>query len=150
MAKSLQLKYAIWACLILNWGAVAYAAENPLVEGIESIPIKALGYVLALSIVGGTAGTLTKIARPDVLVRNLPLEITRDMLASIVAGLLVFFVTMWWEGVNFWLQAALVTMAGYGGSKVLDMMLIDGAMPWFRQFMQRVFNITPPKDGPPQ
>lgn len=148
MAKSLQLKYAIWACLFLNWGAVAYAAENPLVEGLESIPIKALGYVLALSIVGGTAGTLTKIARPDVLVRNLPLEITKDMLASVVAGLLVFFVTMWWEGVNFWLQAALVTMAGYGGSKVLDMMLIDGAMPWFRQFMQRVFNVTPPKDGP--
>lgn len=150
MAKSLQLKYAIWACLILNWGAVAYAAENPLVEGLESIPLKALGYVLALSIIGGTAGTLTKLARPDVMVRNLPLEITKDMLASIVAGLLVFFVTMWWEGVNFWLQAALVTMAGYGGSKVLDMMLIDGAMPWFRQFMQRVFNITPPKDGPTQ
>lgn len=146
MAKSLQLKYAIWACLFLNWGAVAYAAENPLVEGLESIPIKALGYVLALSIVGGTAGTLTKIARPDLIVRNLPLEITKDMVASIVAGLLAFFGTMWWEGVNFWLQAALVTMAGYGGSRVLDMMLIDGAMPWFKSFMQRVFNITP-KDG---
>lgn len=147
MAKSLQLKYAIWACPILNWGAVAYAAENPLVQGIESIPAKALGYVLSLSIVGGTAGTLTKLARPDLVVRNLPLEITKDMVASIVVGMIVFFVTMWWEGVNFWLQAAMITMAGYSGSKGLDMLLVDGAMPWFRQFMQRVFNITP-KDGP--
>lgn len=148
MAKSLQLKYAIWACLFLNWGAVAYAAENPLVQGLESIPIKALGYVLALSIIGGTAGTLTKLARPDVIVRNLSLEITKDMLASIVIGMFIFFITMWWEGVNFWLQAAMITMAGYSGSKGLDMLLIEGAIPWFRQFMQRVFNVTPPKDGP--
>lgn len=149
MAKSLQLKYAIWACLILNWGAVAYAAENPLVQGLESIPLKAVGYVLAMSVIGGTAGTLTKLARPDIIVRNLPLEITKDMLASIVIGLLVFFFTSWWDGVNYWLQAAMITMAGYSGSKGLDMLLIDGAMPWFRQFVQRVLNITPvpPKDG---
>lgn len=148
MAKSLQLKYAIWCCLILNWGAVAYAAENPLVQGIESIPLKAFGYVLALSIVGGTAGTLTKLARPDLIVRNLPLEITKDMLASIVIGMLVFFFTSWWDSINFWLQAAMITIAGYSGSKGLDMLLIDGAMPWFRQFMQRVLNTAPPPNGP--
>lgn len=150
MAKSLQLKYAIWACLILNWGAVAYAAENPLVQGLESIPLKAVGYVLAMSVIGGTAGTLTKLARPDIVVRNLPLEITKDMLASVVIGMLVFFFTSWWAGVNYWLQAAMITMAGYSGSKGLDMLLIDGAMPWFRQFVQRVLNIAPvpPKDGP--
>lgn len=150
MAKSLQLKYAIWACLFLNWGAVAYAAENPLVAGIEAIPLKALVYVLALSVVGGTAGTLTKIARPDIIVRNLPLEITKDMLASVVIGMLVFFITSWWDGINFWLQAAMITIAGYSGSKGLDLLLIEGAIPWFRQFMQRVLNITPPKDGPTQ
>lgn len=152
MAKSLQLKYAIWACLILNWGAVAYAAENPLVAGIESIPLKAVGYVLALSIIGGTAGTLTKLARPDLMVRNLPLEITKDMLASIVMGLLAFFLSSWFKDVNFWLQAAMITMAGYSGSKGLDMLLIDGAMPWFQDFMRRVLNTqpVPPKDGPTQ
>lgn len=148
MAKSLQLKYAIWACLFLNWGAVAYAAENPLVAGLESIPAKAIGYVLALSIVGGTAGTLTKLARPDVVVRNLPLEITKDMVASVVIGLLVFFVSMWWEGINFWLQAAAITMAGYSGSKGLDLLLIEGAIPGVRQFLRRVFNLPPTKDGP--
>lgn len=148
MAKSLQLKYAIWACYFLNWGAVAYAAENPLVEGLESIPLKAVGYVLAMAIIGGTAGTLTKLARPDIVVRNLPLEITKDMLASVVIGMLVFFFTSWWDGVNYWLQAAMITMAGYSGSKGLDMLLIDGAMPWFRQFVQRVLNITPPPNGP--
>lgn len=149
MAKSLQLKYAIQAYLIINWClfSTAYAAESPFVIGIEAIPAKAFLYVLALSIVGGAAGTLTKLSRPDIIVRNLPLEITKDIFASVVAGMLVFFFTSWWETVSFWLQSALITLAGYGGSKVLDMMLIDGAMPWFREFMQRVLNIKP-KDGP--
>lgn len=146
MAKSLQLKHAIWIYLFLNWGAVASAAENPLVEGLEAIPLKAMVYVLALSVIGGTAGTLTKIARPDIVVRNLPLEITKDIFASIVAGLLAFLFSSWWNGVNFWLQAGLITIAGYGGSKALETMFAEGAVPWFKNFMQRVFNVAP-KDG---
>lgn len=134
-AKSLQLKKAIWAYLLVNWSVVAYAAENPLVQGIEAIPVKAFLYVLALSVVGGAAGTLTKLTRPDIVVRNLPLEISKDMMASIVAGMLAFFFSSWWNGINFWLQAGLVTLAGYGGSKVLDAALADGFFPW----MQRVF-----------
>lgn len=136
MAKSSnQLKYAVWAYLLVQWSAVAYAAEHPLVAGIESIPLTAVLYVFALSIVGGAAGTLTKLARPDIVVRNLVLEISKDIVASVAAGLLVFFFTSWWDNVNFWLQAAAVTMAGYGGSKILDLALADGFLPW----MQRAF-----------
>lgn len=147
MAKSYQLKLAIWFYLVFNWTAVAWAAESPLVAGIESIPLKAMVYVFALSIVGGAAGTLTKLSKPEVIVRNLPLEITKDIVASVAAGMLIFFFTSWWDSINFWLQAAMVTMAGYGGSKVLDFALADGFFPW----MQRAFgrNVdTPPNRSP--
>lgn len=149
MAKSLQLTNAIRAYLIINWClfSTAYAAESPFVIGIEAIPAKAFLYVLALSIVGGAAGTLTKLSRPDTIVRNLPLEITKDIFASIVAGLLAFFTTSWFDSVSFWLQSAIITVFGYGGSKVLDVALMDGAIPGLREFMQRVLNIKP-KDGP--
>lgn len=149
MAKSLQLKHAIQAYLVINWClfSTAYAAESPFVIGLEAVPAKAFLYVLALSIVGGAAGTLTKLSRPDIIVRNLPLEITKDIFASIVAGLIAFFFTSWLDDVSFWLQSAIITIFGYGGSKVLDVMLMDGALPGLREFMQRVLNIKP-KDGP--
>lgn len=149
MAKSLQLKYAIWAYLSLTWSAMAYAADNNFVTGIESIPHKAFAYVIGLAVIGGAAGTLTKLARPDVVVHNLCLEIVKDIMASIVAGLLAFFVASWADKFDFWLTAIAITLAGYGGSKVLDTALAEGALPWLRDFMRRVFNITPPKDGTP-
>lgn len=149
MAKSLQLKYAIWAYLFLTWSTMAYAADNRFVDGIEAIPHKAFAYVLGLAIIGGAAGTLTKLSRPDVVVRSLPLEISKDIMASLVAGLLAFFASSWVDKFDFWLTAIAITLAGYGGSKVLDAALVEGAMPWLRDFMRRVFNVTPPKDGTP-
>ena len=143
MAKNVQLKYAVQAYLLLTWSAFAYAAENPFVAGIESIPARAIVYVLGLAVIGGAAGTLTKLSRPDTVVRNLPLEICRDILASVVAGMLVFFFTSSVKWFDFWLMAAMVTLAGYGGSKVLDLMLVDGALPALRNLIQRIFNITP-------
>jgi hypothetical protein len=136
VAKSLQqLKFAIWVNILLTWSAVAYAAENPFVAGVDAIPLKAIVYVLALAFVGGLAGTLTKLAKPDVIVRNLPLEISKDMVSSIVSGILAFLFSSYLDNINFWLQAAFITIAGYGGSKVLDMALADGLTP----FLQRVF-----------
>lgn len=149
MAKSLQLKYAVWAYLMLTWSAMAYAAENPFVAGLDSIPHKAMAYVFGLAIIGGAAGTLTKLSRPDVVVRNLPLEIVKDIMASLVAGMLAFFITSWLDKFDFWLMAAVITVAGYGGSKLLDFALVEGAIPWLRDFMRRVLNAPPPKDGTP-
>lgn len=149
MAKTLQLKYAIWAYLSLTWSAMAYATENPFVTGLDSIPHKALAYVFGLAIIGGAAGTLTKISRPDTVVRSLPLEIIKDIASSLVAGLLAFFLTSWSNKFDFWLMAAIITLAGYGGSKVLDFALVEGLMPWLRDFLRRIFNISPPKDGTP-
>lgn len=143
MAKSYQLKTAALAYLGLFWCTFVYAAENPLVAGLESIPAKAMLYVLVLSIVGGAAGTLTKLTRSDIVVRNLTLEIAKDVFTSILAGTLIFFFTSWQPWITFWPQAILITSAGYGGSKVIDMIFTDGAMPALRSFVQRVFNITP-------
>ncbi len=55
MAKSYQLKTAALVYLGLFWCTLVYAAENPLVAGLESITAKAILYVLALSIVGCAA-----------------------------------------------------------------------------------------------
>lgn len=148
MAKSLQLKCAIWACLSLTWSAMAYAAEVSFADGLESIPPKAMACVLVLAIVGGVAGTLAKLARPDVVVRNLSLEIVKDILASVVAGMLAFFFAGWLRSFDFWATAIAITLAGYGGSKVLDVALGEGLMPWLRNFMQRVLNTAPPTEGP--
>lgn len=147
MAKSLQLKYAIWAYLFMAWSTMAYAADNRFVDGLESIPHKAFAYVIGLAILGGAAGTLNKLSRPDTSVRNLPLEIIKDTFASVVAGLLAFFAAGWVDKFDFWLTAIVITLAGYGGSKVLDAALVDGVMPWVKDLARRVFNIPPPKDG---
>lgn len=151
MAKSFyQLKTAALAYLGIFWCTFVYAAENPLVAGLESIPAKAMVYVLVLSVVGGAAGTLTKLTRPDVVVRNLSLEIAKDTFMSILAGVIIFFFTSWQPWITFWPQAILITLAGYGGSKVIDMLFTDGAFPALRAFVQRVFNVTPTKDGLPK
>lgn len=122
MAKSLQLKYVAWLCLALCWCTVAEATENQLVVGIAAIPIEAIRNVLVLSAVGGLGGTLARICRPDIIVRNLPLEICRDAVLSVLGGMLMFFFTSWIPSViSFWPQAILITVAGYANSKVVDL-----------------------------
>lgn len=144
MAKSLQLKIAILLHLLLTWCTFAYAAEeNSFVAGLESIPLKAIGLVLFISVVGGSASTLTKIARPDVVVRSLALEISKDMVCSIAAGMLLFLFTSWWTW-NFWGQATMILLAGYGGSKVLDFSLSEGFFPALARALGRTAESTKP------
>jgi len=147
VAKSLQLKIAILLHLLLTWCTFAYAAEeNSFVAGLESIPLKAIGLVLFISVVGGSASTLTKIARPDVVVRSLALEISKDMVCSIAAGMLLFLFTSWWTW-NFWGQATMILLAGYGGSKVLDFSLAEGFFPALSRALGR--SAAPPPVVPP-
>jgi hypothetical protein len=158
VAKSLQLKIALVLHLLLTWSAFAYAAEeNSFVAGMESIPLKAIGLVFFISVVGGSASTLTKIARPDVVIRSLVLEIAKDFVCSITAGLLVFLFTSWWTW-NFWGQATMILLAGYGGSKVLDFGLAEGFFPALSRALGRspmpppvvVPPVTPPTEETPQ
>lgn len=147
MAKTLQLKIAILLHLLLTWSAFAYAAEeNSFVAGIESIPLKAIGLVLFISVVGGSASTLTKIARPDIVVKSLVLEICKDLVCSVAAGMLLFLFTSWWTW-NFWGQATMILMAGYGGAKVLDFSLAEGFFPALARALGR--SVAPAVPVPP-
>ena len=95
VGKSMQLKRVLWAYLLCCWASVVYASELTFAEGIESIPLKAVGYVFGLAILGGMAGTLPKIVNPNIQIRNVWLEMLKDTVASIVAGLIVFFLMAW-------------------------------------------------------
>lgn len=143
MAKFVQLKIAVVLHLLITWSALAHAADaSAFVSGIESIPIEALGYVGGIAFASGSAATLIKVARPDVMVRNLFLEVFKDLVSSVVAGMLVFFFTSW-LGTSMWPQLGLILLAGFGGTKVLDVALADGLFPWLSRAMGRLPEAAP-------
>lgn len=151
MAKFVQLKIAIVIHLLITWSAVAYAADaNSFVLGIEAIPLEAFGYVAGIAFASGSAATLIKVARPDIIVRNLFLEVVKDLVASVVAGMLVFFFTSW-MGTSIWPQLGLILLAGFGGTRVLDVAIADGLFPWLSKVMGRTIDTIPapraPTDG---
>jgi hypothetical protein len=153
--SSAQLKAGIWIAILLTWSMACYAAEaRTLAQGLSTIPIQDIGVVLVLAIVGGVTGTLVKLAKRDVVIVNLVLEVAKDTMASIVVGLLAFFATNWWEDINLWAQAVLILLGGYGGSKVLDVLLDEGGIPWLRLVFTRLFGRTadpvkPREETPP-
>lgn len=153
MAKSsAQLRAGIWIYILLTWSVACYAAETrALAQGLSSIPIQDIGIVLVLSIVGGVTGTLIKVAKRDVVVVNMTLEVVKDIMAAIVVGLLAYFATNWWqENINPAGQAAVILLGGYGGSKVLDLILDEGGIPWLRHFFARTSpTITKPQEETP-
>jgi hypothetical protein len=137
VAKSLQLKTAIWLWAMVLWGSAAYAAETDLAKGLEAIPFAAIKYVLIFSFIGGVVGTLNKITNPNIVVQRVWLEVLKDLMSSLLAGMLAFFFTSWMP-ISFWIQAALITLAGVGGSKILDRMLEGGMFPWIDRLFGRI------------
>lgn len=137
MAKSMQLRTAFWCYLMVFWSAAAYAAENSFAAGMESIPFQSIKYVLFLAAIGGAAGTLNKVSNPDLQVRSIWLEIIKDIFASLVVGLIIFFFTSW-TTLNFWIQAGLITIGGFGGTKTLDHALVNGLFPWIGRIFGKV------------
>lgn len=125
MRDSLQLKHICWAWLTAFWVTGAWAAQTTFVGDITGIPPAALAISCLLSTIGGAAYTASKLADPSIIVQRVALEITKDLLASIVAGLLTFFICSW-MGIASVLQAACITLAGYGGSRVLERYLNVG------------------------
>lgn len=117
--RNLQLKQLVWAWLITFWSAGACAAQATFAGDLAAIPPAAIAVSVLLAVIGGAAFTAQKMAGPTTVVKSVALEIIKDILASIVAGLLTFFICSW---LNFAavLQAACITIAGYGGSRVLE------------------------------
>ncbi len=119
MRDNLQLKKMTWAWLASFWVSSACAAQATFAGDLSTIPPAAIAVSVLLAFIGGAAFTAQKMADPATVVKSVTLEIIKDLLASIVAGLLTFFVCSW---LNFapLLQAACITIAGYGGSRVLE------------------------------
>lgn len=147
MAKNVQLKQVLWAYIIFCWASIVYASEPSFAEGIESIPFKAVGYVAVLSVLGGMAATLPKIINPAVQIRNLSLEIAKDVVCSFVAGLIVFFIAIWFTW-PWSMTCLLILLGGAGNAKFLDMALNNGFFPRMAQVFGKMPDgtVPPPKD----
>jgi hypothetical protein len=123
MPAANQLKSAVSAFLLLFWSVAAYAAQATFVGDLRDIPPAAVAISLLLSLIGGAAYTASKVASPNVRIKSVPAEVLKDVLTSVVAGFVTFCIGsfMEWPPV---IQAGLITLAGYGGSRVLEPMLV--------------------------
>jgi hypothetical protein len=147
VGKSIQVKLCALVHLLIIGTAFAYAADaNDFVAGIESIPLDAFKYVAMVAFAAGTGATLIKVARPDVVVKRLPIEIAKDLFCSGLAGMLVFFFTSW-VGLTIWPQLILILLAGFGGTQVLDVALAKGFFPWLSTVLGRLSGPVPPSDS---
>lgn len=133
MAKNLQLKYAILAYLCLFWCGVAYAADMTLEQGLKSISGFMILAILLLSVLGGAAGTLIRMSSPTApIIRNLPLELAKDVVSSIFAGFLGFLFSSWYNWDSWIPHAIIISSAGFAGSKLLEIYLSEGIIPWVK------------------
>lgn len=123
--------------LIFAWTlfASAYAHAADLSQGLSSIPISNILIAAVLSFIGGLAWTAQKEARAETETRRLALTVFSDVLVSVVAGLITFFLLSIATDSPL-IQAALITIAGYGGTRIMDSylsVLIDRIGGMFRK-----------------
>lgn len=148
MARNVQLKRALWAYLLCCWASVAYATEITFADGINSLTINVIGHVLVLSILGGMAGTLPKIVNPAVTIKSIPLEVFKDTVCSLVAGLIVFFAAVEFKLSWAWTCLGLL-LGGAGGAKFIDVVLNNGFFPRVAQFFGKIPDPAPRPPTPP-
>lgn len=84
-----------WVWLAVVWSPSAWAATVTFGDDLSSIPLAAVTLCLFLSFIGGLASTLQKLAADVAPVRSIGLEIAKDLVVSLVAGLLAFFASEW-------------------------------------------------------
>lgn len=119
-ARAFPFKSLLRFCLIMIWTASAYAAEPALAAAsITDIPLRAMGAAVFLALIGGAARTATKMADPKIVVASVPLVILADVLTSVAVGTATFFLVAWREWHPL-LQAFTITVAGWGGSTILE------------------------------
>lgn len=136
MAKSVQLKDAIWIFIAGVWSAACYATERiTLAQGLSSIPLQDIGLALGLAIGGGFTGTLIKLAKENHGVKKLWLEIIKDLMSALLAGTLAYLGSIYIDNVSAPLQAIAILFAGLGGSKLLEIAMDEGIVAWLRGFI---------------
>lgn len=125
MRNSLQLKQIFTAWLASFWTVSAWAASTTFASDLSKIPPAAVAVAVVLSFIGGLAATLQKIADPEFVVKSVPLVVAKDIFSSLVAGLITYSVCAWQE-IPLLLQPGCITIAGYGGSRLLERYLAAG------------------------
>ena len=125
MRDCLQLIKIFRLWLLMFWSTSAWAASKTFASDLSSIPPAAVAVAIGLALIGGATATLQKIAAPDFVVKSLALEVIKDICSSVVAGLVTYSVCAWQE-LPLLIQPAFITIAGYGGSRVLERYLAAG------------------------
>ena len=123
--RDLQLKQLCWAWLVMLWSASAAAAQVTFASDLSSIPPAAVAIAVVLSLLGGAGATLQKMASPETVIKSLRIEVSKDIVISLLAGLVTYSVCAWQE-VPLLLQPACIALAGYGGSRILERYLAAG------------------------
>ena len=112
--KHILRPQVLW--LSLSAGLVYAAGSAPLAP--ETVPLAKWIYAVVLSTWGGLAQTLQRFAA-GAETSAWPLLIARDVVCSVSAGVLVFMACLHFE-IAPMLNAIAVFIAGYGGSRTLD------------------------------
>lgn len=149
VARNVQLKQVLWAYLLCCWASVAYATEITFADGINSLTLNVVGHVLVLSLLGGMASTLPKIVNPAVSIKSIPLEVFKDTVCSLVAGLIIFFIAVELQWSWAWTCLALI-LAGAGNAKFIDLVLNNGFFPRVAHFFGKMPDPSPPMPAPPR
>lgn len=126
-----RMKTLFLGWLGVFWSVAAWGASITFAGDLATIPPAALALSALLSFIGGAAYSAQKMADPATVVKSVGLEIFKDTLLSFLAGLITFFVVAW-AGVHPLMQAAAITISGYGGSRVLEAYL-DKFFNWIKE-----------------
>lgn len=107
--------------LLIAWSATTqlYAQQITFGGDLEAIPLKSLFYVAVLAFLGGLSSTLQKFADPDIVVPRVSVELAKDLVLSLVAGAIAFFLAEQTR-TPVMIEASIITVAGWAGSKWLD------------------------------
>lgn len=150
MAKSIQLRFAIFVCwffALTTCSAFAYAAEQEKkMKGLEAIAFDELKYVWPIIFCAAILSTLTKMANRAKIdcppANGLPLEIAKDLFGSVCAGGVMFLMSTWFTISVYEFETVgrfiLIFFAAYGGSRFIEIMYDEGFIMWGRNFMHRL------------
>lgn len=116
-----HFKAVVYCLIVLVWTVSAFAAEPVLavVPNLTDIPLRALVAAVFLSMIGGAARMAQKLADPTIEIKSVRLAIAADLMTSIAVGMATFFLVAWREFPPL-LQAFVITIAGFGGTKFLE------------------------------
>lgn len=104
----------LWFFLAIN-----FAHAQTLAQGLSSISMGNTLIAACLAFVGGAAWTAQKEARRETENKKLWATVFSDILVSVVAGLITYFLLSIATDSPL-VQAALITIAGYGGTRIMD------------------------------